>query len=64
MPSTLAVPAGNRPSGTSAVHHAFDHFVDGAVAASRHDQVGAAGDVFARDGSGGPRTRVGAATIW
>jgi hypothetical protein len=38
------------------VHHALDHFVDGAVAARRDNQTRAARNVFARDRPGGART--------
>jgi hypothetical protein len=35
------------------MHHAFGHFIDGAVATGGHDQVGAASDMFARNGARG-----------
>jgi hypothetical protein len=41
------------------MHHSLGHFVDGAVAARRHHQVGAVGYVLARDGSRGLGTRSG-----
>ena len=59
MASTLAVPAGRMPSGTSRMHHALGHFVDGAVAARRDNQIGAAIDVLARHRAGGLRPRGG-----
>jgi hypothetical protein len=37
------------------MHHAFGHFIDGAVAAGGHDQVGAAAHVLARNGARGSR---------
>jgi hypothetical protein len=49
MASTLAVPAGRMASGTRLCTMPFGHFVDGAVAARRDNQVRAAGDVLARD---------------
>jgi hypothetical protein len=47
--------AGQDGQGHVRMHHAFDGFVDGAIAAGRYHQVGATGDVVAHDGAGGPR---------
>jgi len=47
---------GQQAQGDVAVHHALGHFVDGAIAAGREDEIRAGGNVFARDGAGGPRT--------
>ena len=57
--------AGENGQGHAGVHHAFGHFIDGAVAAGGHNQVGAAGDVLARNGARGSRPVVGATVrLW
>jgi hypothetical protein len=38
------------------MHHAFHYFVDGAIAARRHDQAGPAGNVLQGDRAGSART--------
>ena len=43
------------------MRHAFSHFVEGAIAAGGEDEIGAAGDLVARQGTGGARAGGGAA---
>ena len=45
--------AGQDGQGHAGMHHAFGSFIDGAIAAGDNHQVGAAGDVPARNDAGG-----------
>ena len=52
-------PGRQNRQGHVSMHHAFYHFVNGAIAAGGNDQVGAAGNVFARNRTRGSRAGSG-----